>query len=224
PEDSLFIYGEVLQDKNVKETEYAQYMGLTASNYGYIMREALEAGKFDTTKAGNWYHPVEPSKLVSWVESHDTYCNAHESASLSNYQIRAAWAWITARQFGTPLFYSRPNNSTKENVWGDNIVGARGNDQFIHPEVAAVNKFRTAMSGEAEELFYSDDAKVGEVCRGKKGAVLVNMSSESVSVSMKTNLPNGKYVDAVHGVTFKVKKGVVTGQVAPLASYVLVKK
>ncbi|HAO62649.1 MAG TPA: alpha-amlyase, partial [Porphyromonadaceae bacterium] len=35
PEDSLFIYGEVLQDKNVKETEYAQYMGLTASNYGY---------------------------------------------------------------------------------------------------------------------------------------------------------------------------------------------
>ena len=224
PEDSLFIYGEVLQDKNVKETEYAEYMQLTASNYGYIMREALQAGKFDTTKAGNWYHPVDPYKLISWVESHDTYCNAHESANLTNDQIRAAWAWLAARQFSTPLFYSRPNNSSPENVWGDNIVGARGNDQFIHPEVAAVNKFRKAMSGLAETLHYSADAKVGEVCRGKKGAMLVNFSADAVAVNMPTTLPNGKYIDPVHGSIFKVKKGVITGKVAPLASYVLVKK
>ena len=224
PSDSLFIYGEVLQDKNVKEEEYAEYMKLTASNYGYIMREALQAGKFDTTKAGNWYHPVEPYKLISWVESHDTYCNAHESANLSNDQIRAAWAWLAARQFSTPLFYSRPNNSSPENVWGDNIVGARGNDQFIHPEVAAVNKFRKAMSGLAETLHYSADAKVGEVCRGKKGAMLVNFSADAVTVNMPTTLPNGKYIDPVHGSIFKVKKGVITGKVAPLASYVLVKK
>lgn len=30
--DSLFIYGEVLQDKNVKEQEYAEYFGMCASN------------------------------------------------------------------------------------------------------------------------------------------------------------------------------------------------
>ena len=224
PEDSLFIYGEVLQDKNVKETEYAQYMGLTASNYGYIMRETLKAAKFDTTKAGNWFHPVEPQKLVTWVESHDTYCNAHESADLSLDQVRAAWAWLAARQFGTPLFLSRPNNSTKDNVWGDNIVGARGNDQFIHPEVAAANKFRKAMAGEPEALFYSADAQVGEVCRGKKGAMLVNVSGNEVAVSMKTNLPNGKYTDAVHGTVFRVKKGTLTGTLAPLSSYALIKK
>ena len=224
PEDSLFIYGEVLQDKNVKETEYAQYMGLTASNYGYIMRETLKAAKFDTTKAGNWFHPVEPKKLVTWVESHDTYCNAHESADLSLDQVRAAWAWLAARQFGTPLFFSRPNNSTKDNVWGDNIVGARGNDQFIHPEVAAANKFRKAMAGEPEALFYSADAQVGEVCRGKKGAMLVNMSGNEVAVSMKTNLPNGKYTDAVHGTVFRVKRGTLTGTLAPLSSYALIKK
>ena len=33
--DSLFIYGEVLQDKNVKEAEYAEYVGQTASGYGH---------------------------------------------------------------------------------------------------------------------------------------------------------------------------------------------
>ena len=43
--DSLFIYGEVLQDKNVKELEYSEYMDLTASNYGHELRQALDAQK-----------------------------------------------------------------------------------------------------------------------------------------------------------------------------------
>ena len=224
PEDSLFIYGEVLQDKNVKETEYAEYMRLTASNYGYILRETLEGGKFFPEKADQWFHPVDGSRLVSWVESHDTYCNAHESAKLTNDQIRTAWAFLVARQTGTPLFYSRPNNSTPDNVWGDNIVGARGNDQFMNPETVAANKFRAAMHGQAEALYFTDDAKVGEVCRGKKGAMLVNVSTDKVNVTIKTDLPNGKYVDKVHGATFAVKKGVLTGTVEGLSSYALYKK
>ena len=172
----------------------------------------------------SWSEAIIALRLRSKKPPHDTYCNAHESANLTNDQIRAAWAWLAARQFSTPLFYSRPNNSSPENVWGVNIVGARGNDQFIHPEVAAVNKFRKAMSGLAETLHYSADAKVGEVCRGKKGAMLVNFSADAVAVNMPTTLPNGKYIDPVHGSIFKVKKGVITGKVAPLASYVLVKK
>ena len=46
PEDSLFIYGEVLQDKNVKEEEYGEYMKLTASAYGHALRKALEEGSY----------------------------------------------------------------------------------------------------------------------------------------------------------------------------------
>lgn len=42
PYDDLFVYGEVLQDKNVPEAEYADYMGQTASSYGHVLREALE--------------------------------------------------------------------------------------------------------------------------------------------------------------------------------------
>ena len=80
------------------------------------------------------------------------------------------------------------------------------------------------MAGEPEALFYSADAQVGEVCRGKKGAMLVNMSGNEVAVSMKTNLPNGKYTDAVHGTVFRVKKGTLTGTLAPLSSYALIKK
>ena len=42
--DSLYIYGEVLQDKNVNEKGYAEYIDQTASGYGHILREALEKG------------------------------------------------------------------------------------------------------------------------------------------------------------------------------------
>lgn len=44
PYENLFVYGEVLQDKNVPEAEYADYMGQTASSYGYVLREAIEKG------------------------------------------------------------------------------------------------------------------------------------------------------------------------------------
>ena len=223
PMDSLFVYGEVLQDRNVKETEYGQYINLTASNYGHTLRRVLANGSWDAADVTNWSHPVNPYNLVTWVESHDTYCNAHESAGLANEQIRMGWVFLAARQNGTPLFYSRPNNSTRDNVWGDNIVGARGNDEFFHPEVVAVNKFRRMMHGEAETLYFSSDSKVAEVCRGKKGAAIVNVSGEEVALSIKTSLPNGKYQDAVYGTQFTVKGGNLTGTVKPYTSYILVK-
>ena len=224
PEDSLFIYGEVLQDKNVKETEYAQYMGLTASNYGYIMREALKAAKFDTTKAGNWFHPVEPQKLVTWVESHDTYCNANESAGLTDAQIRTGWVLLTARQNGTPLFYSRPMNSTRENYFGDNLLGARGNDEFFHPEVVAVNKFRQQMNGQTEDMKVSEDGEVIVVNRGDKGAAIINFALEANEVELPTALADGEYTDAVYGTTFKVENGLLKGSAAPETTYIIVRK
>ena len=54
------------------------------------------------------------------------------------------------------------------------MLGARGNDEFKHPEVVAVNKFRAAMSGQKEKVDISDNGQVLVVSRGKKGAVIVN--------------------------------------------------
>lgn len=224
PSDSLFIYGEVLQDKNVKEEEYAEYMRLTASSYGHVLRNALNKELWHADNIDDWCHKSSPLNLVTWVESHDTYCNAHESAGIDDAKIRAAWVFLTARQYGTPLFYSRPNGSSRENVWGDNIVGKRGNDNFRHPEVVAANKFRTAMHGLAEKVYYTYDDKVAEVCRGTKGAALVNISGDEVAVSIATTLKNGKYTDKVHGTVFTVRKGVLTGTAKPYTSYILQSK
>ena len=222
--DSLFIYGEVLQDKNVKEQEYAEYVGQTASSYGHVLREVLHQQNFNAGNLKDWNHPVDASKLVTWVESHDTYCNAHESASLSDEQIKIGFVFLTARKGGTPLFYSRPAGSSKDNVWGNNRIGERGNDSFKNPEIIAANSFRHAMANQPEDIAISEDGSIASVQRGDKGAVILNVTDKEQKISLGTSLPDGTYTDEVYGTQFKVKNGKVTGKVEPLKSYILINK
>lgn len=223
PYDSLFVYGEVLQDRNVPEKEYADYFGQTASSYGHILREMLEKGTVNGLDIKSFHHEAAPEFLTTWVESHDTYANAHESAHLTDEQIREGWVFLTARQNGTPLFFSRPAGSTRSNYYGNNVLGARGNDSFKDPEVAAVNKFRQAMKGQKEDVRISDNGQVLLVNRGNKGAAVVNIGKFANNVNLPTALPDGKYKDKVYGKEFKVKNGRLIGILAPERSYILSK-
>lgn len=223
PYDSLFVYGEVLQDKGVPEAEYADYMGQTASGYGHVLREMLEKRNANGIDFASYHHQAAPEYLTTWVESHDTYANAHESAHLTDAQIREGWVFLTARQNGTPLFFSRPAGSTRQNYWGNNVLGARGNDEFMHPEVAAVNKFRRQMAGQKENLQKSENGQVLLVNRGKKGAAIINLGTLSNVVDLPTDLPNGTYKDIVYNKEFKVKNGRIKGLAAPEKSYIIVK-
>lgn len=224
PYDSLFVYGEVLQDKGVPEAEYADYMGQTASSYGHVIREMLSKRNAKGLDIKSYHHSAAPEFLTTWVESHDTYANAHESAGLTDNQIRTGWVFLTARQNGTPLFFSRPAGSTRKNYWGDNVLGARGNDEFFHPEVAAVNKFRQCMKGQKEQIEVSDNGEVIAVNRGKKGVAIVNLSTVANSIDLPTSLPNGTYKDIVYGKEFLVKSGKLIGFLAPERTYILIKK
>lgn len=224
PYDSLFVYGEVLQDRNVPEREYADYFGQTASGYGHVLREALDKGDARGLDLVGWHHSAAPEFLTTWVESHDTYCNAHESAHLSDDQIRAGYVFLTARQNGVPLFFSRPAGSTRSNYWGDNRLGAAGNDEYFHPEVKAVNMFRRQMDGQREDIQMTGSGKVLVVNRGNRGAAIANISENASFVDVPTGLPDGKYRDAVYGKEFKVFKGRLHGIAAPLRTYILTRK
>jgi alpha-amylase len=224
PYDSLFVYGEVLQDRTVPEEEYADYFGQTASTYGHIIREVLWKRSAKDIDILSWYHRAAPEHLTTWVESHDTYCNANESAGLTDAQIRTGWVLLTARQNGTPLFYSRPMNSTRENYFGDNILGARGNDEFFHPEVVAVNKFRQQMNGQKEDIRISEDGETIVVNRGDKGAAIINFALESNEVALATNLPEGTYTDMVYGTEFTVEGGLLRGSISPETTYIIAVK
>ena len=223
PYDSLFVYGEVLQDKNVPEEEYAGYFGQTASSYGHVLREVLAKRSAKDIDVLDWYHRAAPEYLTTWVESHDTYCNANESAGLTDAQIRTGWVFLTARQNGTPLFYSRPMNSTRENYFGDNLLGARGNDEFFHPEVVAVNNFRKDMDGQVEDVQIAEDGEVIVVNRGDKGAAVINFALEANPVELATALPDGEYADVVYGNSFTVENGVLKGTAQPETTYIIVR-
>ena len=219
--NDLFVYGEVLQDRTVPEAEYASYFGQTASSYGHVVREVLAKRSAKDIDIVSWYHSAAPEYLTTWVESHDTYCNANESAGLTDAQIRTGWVLITARQNGTPLFYSRPMNSTRENYFGDNLLGARGNDEFFHPEVVAVNKFRKAMDGQLEDIQVAEDGEVVVVNRGDKGAAVINFAADSNVVELPTGLADGTYTDQVYGTTFTVENGVLKGNAQPETTYII---
>ena len=219
--NDLFVYGEVLQDRNVPEEEYASYFGQTASSYGHVLREVLAKGHARENDLMQWYHRAAPEHLTTWVESHDTYCNANESAGLTDAQIRTGWVFLTARQNGTPLFYSRPMNSTRENYFGDNLLGARGNDEFFHPEVVAVNNFRKDMNGEVESVTFAENAETVAVSRGNKGVAVINFSGNVNELALATTLPDGEYNDKVYGQAFKVQDGVLTGTAQPHTTYIM---
>ena len=221
PYDSLFVYGEVLQDRNVPEEEYASYFGQTASSYGHVLREVLWKRSAKDHDLLQWYHRAAPEYLTTWVESHDTYCNANESAGLTDAQIRTGWVFLTARQHGTPLFYSRPMNSTRENYFGDNLLGARGNDEVLHPEAVAVNKFRQQINGQLENVQISEDGEVIVISRGDKGAAVINFALDTNAVELSTTLPDGEYKDAVYDQTFTVENGILKGAAQPETTYII---
>ena len=212
--DRIFTYGEVLQGDNVPEREYAEYMRMTASSYGGKLRGAVTGQNFSVNNLMSWQHAA-PKSLVTWVESHDTYCNAGESVGLTDTQLRLAWAVIAARADGTPLFFSRPDGSNGwANRWGKNQIGIKGNDQFKHPEVAAVNKFRNAMAGQPEYMRNIDgDSKVLQIDRGTKGTCIINLGGQR-RINTSTKLENGTYKDQVSGRTFTVSNGMISGELS----------
>jgi alpha-amylase len=114
-------------------------------------------------------------------------------------------------------------NSTRENYFGDNLLGARGNDEFFHPEVVAVNKFRQAMEGQKEDIQIKEDGKVIVVNRGDMGAAVINFSLEENAVELATALADGEYADQVYGNVLKVENGVLKGTVQPETTYIIKK-
>ena len=212
--DKLFLYGEVLQGGNSREDAYAKYLSVVASDYGGVVRSALKNRKFSAKGLADWRNAAGEDKIVTWVESHDTYANYGESAKLTNFELRAGWALIASRKGGTPLFFNRPQGPEATQFPGVSKIGDIGNDEFKNPEVTAVNKFRAAMAGEDEELLNGDDATVLMVKRGDRGIVIINLNpKKAAKISVPVAFADGTYKDAAHGYSFTVKGGVLSGKV-----------
>ncbi|MEE0859099.1 MAG: alpha-amylase family glycosyl hydrolase [Acutalibacteraceae bacterium] len=221
---SKFQYGEILQGGSDRITSYGKIMNVTASEYGETLRNSVINEDVSVGSLRDYaVNGMDTDNIVTWVESHDNYCNDGNWSAMDETQIKQAWAIICAREGGTPLFFDRPAGSSTDDQWGDNKIGAMGSDFFTDKEVTAVNKFRTAMIGEEENLTNpNDNISLIMIERGEKGAVIVNVSDNDEKLEdVETNLADGTYKDKVNGSEFKVKDGKMNGTVKKNAVVVL---
>ena len=234
-----YQYGEVLEDANVREADYANLFnsssprggGITDSSYGHEVRNAVQ---FKNLGASHFtsHSKVTEDKSVNWVESHDNFANgeANIPQELSDEWIKYGWAGVTAQKNGMSLFFDRPCKDG--GTYGTGGVGTYGNgsgpftensklgdagsDLWKDPEVVAVNHFRNAMVGEASNVSNCGDDNCLMVERyagsaAQDGMVVANANGSDKNLAgQSTKLANGTYTDEVTGSTLTVSGGKVT--------------
>ena len=238
-----YQYGEVLEDANVREADYANLFnsssprggGITDSSYGHEVRNAVQ---FKNLGASHFtsHSKVTEDKSVNWVESHDNFANgeANIPQELSDEWIKYGWAGVTAQKNGMSLFFDRPYKDG--GTYGTGGVGTYGNgsgpftensklgdagsDLWKDPEVVAVNHFRNAMVGEASNVSNCGDDNCLMVERyagsaAQDGMVVANANGSDKNLAgQSTKLANGTYTDEVAGSTITVSGGkVISGTV-----------
>ena len=210
-----FQYGEILQGEGDRIDAYSQIMSVTASNYGESVRRAAGGNMSVANIESYGSSKVDQSKFVTWVESHDNYCNDGSWENFDESEIERGWAVIAARSGGAPLFFSRPAGASTEDQWGNNKLGVVGSDAFKSDNVVALNHFRNEMAGLGETLSNPDGDKkeVMMIERGDKGAVIINAGETEFALDAQTVLADGTYNDKVTNAEFLVSGGKITGSV-----------
>ncbi|MCX4184869.1 alpha-amylase [Bacillus amyloliquefaciens] len=219
-----FQYGEILQDSASRDTAYANYMNVTASNYGHSIRSALKNRNLSVSNISRYASDVSADKLVTWVESHDTYANDDEESTwMSDDDIRLGWAVIGSRSGSTPLFFSRPEGGGNGVRFpGKSQIGDRGSALFKDQAITAVNTFHNVMAGQPEELSNPNgNNQIFMNQRGSKGVVLANAGSSSVTINTSAKLPDGRYDNRAGAGSFQVANGKLTGTINARSAAVL---
>lgn len=213
----LWHYGEILDgpggDKYKLLKEYANYIGVSDTEYSKWTLNQINSGNVPTG-GGSWSaNGVPADKIVLWAESHDDYSNDGQygtnTAYISQDKMDRTYAITACRNKETALYFSRPSATSRSAI----KMGQKGSTHFTSKQVAEVNKFRNAMVGKAD--FYTQQNGVACITRQGGGAVIVK-GNGSGNVSVPNGggyVPAGTYVDHVAGGTFTVTASTITGNV-----------
>ena len=234
-----YQYGEVLEDANVREADYADLFwnsstgkgGITDSSFGHEVRNGVQHRSLSASHFTQ-HNKVTEDKTVNWVESHDNFANgeANIPQELNDEWIKYGWAGITAQKNGMTLFFDRPYKdggtygTGKAGTYGNGSgpfnenskLGDAGSDLWKDPEVVAVNHFRNAMVGEDSNVSNCGDDLCLMVERyagssAQDGVVVANANgSEKNLAGTSTKLANGTYTDEVTGSKLVVSGGTIT--------------
>lgn len=194
----------------------------TASYYGFRVRDCVSGGSLAVERIGDFLMPEGATvhQTITWVESHDNYCNNASYNDLNDQQVIQGWAILAARAGGTPLFFSRPNNSSASKPWGDDRIGPAGSKMYKNPQVVAVNYFGNEMGDDAPEYLSNPmgNTAVLMIERGTKdfaGCVIINTGDQDAVLEKVPvqAMADGTYTDAAYGDPFTVTGGMLSGTV-----------
>ena len=204
--NELFAYGEILNDVDGGRdlSLYTKYMKVTDNGYigsGVFNAAALRAK--DASLAVNAEYGKKPStKIVTWVESHDTFTtDGYKYLGLDETRLARTWAIVASRKDTNSLFFARTDAAFS--------VAKVSSYEFERELIGAVNRFHNRFIGKneyqnaQEEHFYINE----RYDENDQGAIIVDLALEGSKKLSFTHLPDGYYFDQITGQQIHIKKG-----------------
>ena len=199
--DIPYYYGEILNTcgKGRSFSSYTKYMSIVDNKQATDTVNAIYNKSISSIKS-TYNTKEDPSKLVLWAESHDTYANDSGYESTRSYNtetINKAYIIQASRKDAATLYLARPTNM---NV---TICSIDDNSGWKNQEIKMVNKFHSYFLKENENINNNNGCFVN--VRGNKGAVIVDVvGTGSASIDV-IGLSNGAYIDLISSREVEVK-------------------
>lgn len=207
--NELFAYGEILNgvegSSDRKLSYYTEHMLVTDNAYCNEVHAGLISKNGEKVANANYGKDTDPSNLVTWVESHDTYVTA--TNHINENRVAKEWAIISTRKGTRSLYFARPD---------DNIsMGKVGSYACIDELVGVTNRFHNRFLNAEENLQFNENIVYNEkYSENDFGVILVNLTSnDTKEYTIKfSNIPDGLYYDTLSGnsVTIKNSKAKIT--------------
>lgn len=200
----LFAYGEILgqPDGGRNISYYTKYMNVTDDTFIANIHSGIMSKKVDKILEASYGKKADPSMLITWAESHDTYTSS--SSHTGQKKIDREWAIINSRKGSRGLYLARPDDSL--------TVGVVGDYSFENENIAAINRFHNRFANAEEYISSYDNVYINERVdsNGNIGAVIVELSQrEQITVEL-SKIATGVYYDQISGNTVVVRDGKAT--------------
>lgn len=198
-----YYYGEILYTcgKNRSYDSYKKYMSFTDNVSG---SDVITAVKNQTTDKLLEEYPTkaDPSNLVLWAESHDTYANdGEETTKIDIDAINRAFVIQNSRKNAASLYLARPSDLYNSTICEISLKGWR------NAEIIASNYFHRIYNNKAEKLSILNNSLVN--IRGENnfaGVSLVNVKNASEINLKLDDLVEQSYIDLASGKNYQYKK------------------
>ena len=204
--NELFAYGEVLGGPAGRSIDvYTKLMNVTEDYICDEITSGVSGRNANRIIKAKYGKGDDPTKLVGWLESHDTYMES--TNPWSNLFMSRAWATMNARKGLANLYLARPSTT----VSGDVPMGEITDYYFKEESLGAVNRFHNRFLG-ADELAQADGSiyYIERFNENDKGAVVVDTAASKKVVVDFAKLGTDVYYDQITGKAVTVRNGHAT--------------